>query len=129
MKFEKGKSKGSKEWTEANSKPILFGMNHCNFDNKTLVITEGQMDSLSCIEAGVENAVSVPLGALGFTWVPNCWDFLCKFDTLVVFGDHEKGHITLLDELEQRFDGIVKHVREDDYLDCKDANELLQKHE
>ena len=128
MKFEKGKSKGSKEWTEANSKPILFGMNHCNFDNKTLVITEGQMDSLSCIEAGVENAVSVPLGALGFTWVPNCWDFLCKFDTLVVFGDHEKGHITLLDELAQRFDGIVKHVREDDYLDCKDANELLQKH-
>ena len=30
--------------------------------------------------------------------------------------------------MEQRFNGVVKHVRPEDYKDCKDANELLQKY-
>ena len=55
--------KGSKEWYEKDCKPILFGMNHCNTECGRLVITEGQIDSLSLAEAGIENAVSVP-GAL-----------------------------------------------------------------
>ena len=125
--FDKTKDK-NKEWCEASCKPILFGMNHCDFENKTLIITEGQIDSLSLVEAEIPNAVSVPTGAKGFTWIPHCWNFLKKFETLIVFGDHEKGHITLLDELAQRFEGIVKHIRPEDYLGCKDANEILQKH-
>lgn len=125
--FDKEKD-SSKEWCEKDCKAILFGMDHCNMENDTLVITEGQIDSLSLTEAGVENAVSVPTGAKGFTWVPHCWDFLKKFKTLIVFGDFEKDHMTLLDDLKQRFDGTVKHVRQQDYLECKDANEILQKH-
>lgn len=125
--FDKSKDK-NKEWCEASCKPILFGMNHTDPENKTLVMTEGQIDSLSCAEAGVKNAVSVPTGAKGFTWVPYCWDFLSRFDTLIVFGDHEHDHITLLDEMNKRFHGTVKHVREQDYLGCKDANEILMKH-
>ena len=125
--FDKSKDQ-NKEWCEANCKPILFGMDQCNVNNKTLVITEGQIDSLSVIQAGIENAVSVPTGAKGFTWVPYCWDFLSQFDTLIVFGDHENGHITLLSEMQTRFHGTVKHVRPDDYQECKDANELLQKY-
>lgn len=117
-----------KEWCEKDCKAILFGMDHCNMENDTLVITEGQIDSLSLTEAGVENAVSVPTGAKGFTWVPHCWDFLKKFKILIVFGDFEKDHMTLLDELQQRFDGTVKHVRQQDYQECKDANEILQKY-
>lgn len=40
-KFRKGIDK-NKEWFEADTKPILFGMNHCNgFDR--LIITEGQL--------------------------------------------------------------------------------------
>lgn len=121
----------SKEWCQKDCKPILFGMDHCSVDRSgMLVLTEGQIDSLSVAEAfgGDINAVSVPTGALGFTWVPYCWDFLGEFNVLVVFGDHENGHITLLDEMARRFHGIVKHVRPEDYKDCKDANELLQKH-
>lgn len=118
----------NKEWCEKDCKPILFGMNHCNFENPTLVITEGQIDSLSVAEAGIENAVSVPTGAKGFTWVPYCWDFLSRFATLVVFGDLEGQTITLLDELKKRFHGAVKHVRTEDYKGCKDANEILQKY-
>ena len=117
-----------KEWCEKNCKPILFGMAQCNPENKTLILTEGQIDSLSVAEAGIENAVSVPTGARGFTWVPYCWDFLGRFETLIVFGDHERGEITLLDEMRKRFDGTVKHVREEDYKDCKDANDILRKY-
>ena len=126
--FDKTKDR-NKEWCEENCKPILFGMNHCDTaTNKTLVMTEGQIDSLSCTEAGIENAVSVPTGAKGFTWVPYCWDWLGTFDTLIVFGDHENGKITLLEEMKPRFHGTVKHVRPEDYRGCKDANELLQKY-
>lgn len=124
--FVKGRDK-NKEWCEVGCKPILFGMNHCT-ESGTLILTEGQIDSLSVAEAGIPNAVSVPTGANGFTWVPYCWDFLSKYNTLIVFGDHEDGHITLLDEMKNRFHGTVRHVRPEDYLDCKDANEILQKH-
>lgn len=117
-----------KEWCEANCKPILFGMYQCNLDNKTLVITEGQLDSLSVAESGIENAVSVPNGKNAFTWVPYCWDWLQNFDTLIVFGDCEKGRITLLDDMQRRFRGVVKAVRQQDYKGCKDANEILKKY-
>ena len=30
--------------------------------------------------------------------------------------------------MQKRFHGTVKHIREDDYKDCKDANEILQKY-
>ena len=120
--------KYGKEYSEKDCRPILFGMNHCDPKEKTLVLTEGQIDSLSCATAGIKNVVSVPTGANGFTWVPYCWDFLMQFNTLIVFGDHEDGHITLLKEMTKRFRGAIKHVREEDYQGCKDANELLQTH-
>lgn len=124
--YDKTKDK-NKEWCEANCKPILFGMKQCK-DFSRLVITEGQVDSLSVATAGIDNAVSVPTGAKGFTWVPYCWNWINQFEEVVVFGDFEKGHITLLDELSRRLKITVKHVREDDYKDCKDANEILKKY-
>lgn len=125
--FQKGQD-GSKEWCDANCKPILFGMAQCNQENKTLIMTEGQIDSLSVAEAGYENAVSVPNGKNGFTWVPHCWDWLQGFEKLIVFGDFEHGSMTLLQDMKARFNGQVFHVRPEDYQDCKDANEILQKY-
>lgn len=125
--FDKEKDR-NKEWCEANTKPILFGMKQCNTGNKTLIFAEGMMDSLSIAEAGFQNAVSVPTGAKGMTWVPHCWNFVNQFDTIIIFGDYEKGHITLLDDIASRFKKHIKHVREEDYKDCKDANEILQKY-
>lgn len=118
----------NKEWCMADTKPILFGMSQCNPENKTLIMTEGQIDSLSVVEAGYENAVSVPTGKNGFSWVPYCWDWLQQFETLIIFGDKENDTITLLDEMTTRFNGLVKHVRLEDYKDCKDANDLLRKY-
>ena len=125
--FDKSKDK-NKEWCEANCKPILFGMKQCNDTFDRLVITEGQLDSLSVATAGIENAVSVPTGAKGFTWVPYCYDWVSKYKEIVVFGDCEKEHITLLEDMVRRFPCAIKHVRTEDYKGCKDANEILQRY-
>lgn len=118
----------NKEWCEKGCKPILFGMKQCNDKFDRLVITEGQLDSLSVATSGIENAVSVPNGAKGFTWVPYCFDWVSKFEEIVVFGDFERGHMSLLEDIQRRFPNKIKHVREQDYKGCKDANEILRKH-
>lgn len=110
------------------SKPILFGMYQC-VDFKQLVITEGQMDTLACVTAGIVNAVSVPTGQGGATWIPYCYDWMMKFDEIVVFGDCENGKVTLSDMIRNRFNRKrIKVVREEDYKGCKDANDLLLLH-
>ena len=124
--FDKKRDK-NKEWCEAETMPILFGMNHCE-DFTRLVITEGQLDSLSLATAGIKNAVSVPTGAMGFTWLANCWDWINRFDEIVVFGDCENGKITLIETLEKRLQKKVKCVRMEDYLCEKDANDILRKY-
>ena len=124
MMHRKG-MKGSKEWCEEGCKPILFGMKQCvDFDR--LIITEGQLDSLSVAEAGIENACSVPIGMNGFSWLPNCYDWINRFKKIVVFGDLEKGHMSLLDTIKQRFPGKTFAVRMEDYLGEKDANDILR---
>ena len=117
----------NKEWCEAETMPILFGMAQCE-DFTRLVITEGQLDSLSLATCGIKNAVSVPTGAVGFTWLSNCWDWINRFNEIVVFGDYEKGKITLIDTLEKRLQKKVKCVRPEDYLCEKDANDILRKY-
>lgn len=125
--FVKGRDK-NKEWCEPDGQPILFGMQNCNLENKTLIITEGQIDSLSVTECNIENAVSVPHGCNGFTWVSYCWDWMQNFDTIIVFGDYEKGSMSLLDDIRSRFRQRIKHVRYEDYKGCKDANDILRKY-
>ena len=124
--FDKKRDK-NKEWCERQTKPILFGMAQCE-DFDRLVITEGQIDSLSVAECGIKNAVSVPTGALGFRWLATCWDWINKFNEIVVFGDCENGKITLIETLEKRIKGKVKCVKVEDYLHEKDANDILRKY-
>jgi archaellum biogenesis ATPase FlaH len=53
---------------------------------------------------------------------------LKNFHEIIVFGDFEKGRISLLEEMKIRFPGRIRHVRFEDYKGCKDANEILLKH-
>ncbi len=115
--FVKDRDK-NKEWCEKGCRPVLFGMKQCNDKFDRLIVTEGQMDSLSVASAGLENAVSVPNGALGFTWVPYCFNWVSKFQEIVVFGDFEKGRMTLLEDFQKRFPNRIRHVREQDYQGC-----------
>ena len=132
MAFKKN-SKGSKEWCESGGQPILFGMKQAT-GTGTLVITEGQLDSLSVAEAFKDVSgtakpdafCSVPIGMNGFTWLPNCFDWIKRFDRVIVFGDLEHGHMSLLDTLKQRLPNMVLAVRQEDYLGEKDANDILR---
>lgn len=124
--YDKERDK-NKEWCEEGCQPILFGMKQCtNFDR--IILTEGQLDSLAVATAGIENAVSVPNGAKGMTWVPYCFDWMTKFQEIIVFGDFEKGSMTLLEDIKKRFPNKIKAVREQDYKGCKDANDILRKY-
>ena len=116
-----------KEFAEKQTEPILFGMNHATNYDKPLVITEGQIDSLSLTTAGIENAVSVPTGAKGFTWIRSCYDWCHKFPEIIVFGDNEHGHITLFEDIKNRLGMTTRCVRQQDYLGEKDANDILRK--
>ncbi|MCM1364639.1 MAG: AAA family ATPase [Faecalibacterium sp.] len=124
--FDKTRDK-SKEWFEKDTKPILFGMAQCKGFSR-LIITEGQLDSLSVADCGFNNAVSVPTGALGFRWLTACWDWIIKFKEVIVFGDLENGRMSLIDELQKRLPQKVKAVRHEDYLGEKDANDIYRKY-
>ena len=124
MSYQKG-DKGSKEWCEKDCMPILFGMNLVPETAKEIIITEGQMDTLAMAEAGYLNVVSVPTGARGFTWIPHCWNFLQRFNSICVVGDCENGIITLADTLTARFGKKVRVARVEDYQGYKDANDIL----
>lgn len=126
--YKAGVTTGSKEWFEKNTKPILFGMAQCE-DFTRLIVTEGQLDSLSVAEAGIKNAVSVPNGAKGFTWLENCWDWINSFQEIVVFGDWENGKMSLLQELNLKLPKKkIKAVQQEYYLGEKDANDILRKY-
>ena len=122
--WHRGDGGAKEKFAQQDTRPILFGMDRCT-DRGTLVITEGQLDSLSLAEAGIPNAVSVPNGSKAFTWLRWCKEFVESFEKVVVFGDMERTGMTLIREISDRVKVQVFGVRKVDYLECKDANEIL----
>ena len=128
----KPEDKGPKEWREPNTKAILFGMDDCVF-SKPLVITEGQVDAMALYEAGVRNVVSVPSGCEDTSWIENCWEWLEKFKTIILFGDSDDPGRKMVDQVARRLDESRCMIVED-YPEkpvggiCKDANEVLYFH-
>ena len=64
-----------KSWREAGTRPILYGMDDCDY-KKPLIIIEGEPDKLVLDECGVKNAVSIPSGTEDFTWINETWEWL-----------------------------------------------------
>jgi len=128
------KEDGPKEWPMANTEPILFGMNMTTF-NKPLVITEGEFDALALYEAGVTNVVSVPMGCNNFEWINLCWEYLEKFNQIILFGDSDEPGLEMVSVLSKRL-GEDRCMIPKEYPEailngnnlnriCKDANEIL----
>lgn len=84
----KTKKGEQKEWKEKGGKPIFWGMDHCTPD-KPLTITEGIMDALSLYEAGIENVASVPNGTNDLTCIDLCWDWLERFNRVILWADND----------------------------------------
>lgn len=125
------KTTKNKEWQDPETRPILFGMDLCD-PEQPLIITEGQLDALSCFEAGLVNAVSVPCGCEQLDWIKHCWNFLERFDQIILFGDNDDPGRRMIDEVVRRL-GESRCIVVEDYptrsddstVVCKDANEIL----
>ena len=125
MDWKKTSKFPKEKWTKG-SKPVLFGINQC-VDTEYVVITEGLIDALSVAEAGIKNACSVPGGMNNDKWLTLNYQWLMRFDKVIVFGDFEDGKITLLKDISNTLPTKIYVVREADYLGEKDANAILQK--
>ena len=98
-----------------------------------LVITEGEMDALSCLEAGIPNAVSIPDGASGtasdaalkFIWMN--MDFIKRFKRIILALDADQVGEGMVPEMLRRL-GKARcwRVRYPD--GCKDSNDVLLKY-
>lgn len=131
------KAKENKCWfqKDADTADILFNMNRVN-TTKPLVITEGQIDCASVIEAGYLNCVSVLKGSQGMGWIENLWDWLKQFDSIIVFSDGDRAGLKMRSELINRLGAMkCKYVEVPSELEykntgkiypVKDANEILQ---
>lgn len=128
------KEDGPKEWSERNTEPILFGIDNASF-NQPLYITEGEIDALSLYEAGITNVVSVPCGCNNLEFVSLCWDWLEKFQRIVLFGDGDEPGVEMVSTLMKRL-GEDRCMIAPEYPElliegqsagrpCKDANEIL----
>ena len=126
------KNDGPKEWPDANTEPILFGMDTTTF-NKPLIITEGEIDTLALYEAGLSNIVSVPMGCNNLEWINNCWDWIENFNQIILFGDSDEYGREMVATLATRL-GEDRCMIPDEYPEipnskdgsiCKDANEIL----
>ena len=80
-----------KTWCQkdADTTSLLFNMNRVN-TSKPLLITEGETDCASAIEAGFLNTVSVPLGAGNLQWIEENWDWLNLFDSIIIWSDNDE---------------------------------------
>tara|TARA_R110000868_G_C10960892_1_gene768478 strand:- start:1500 stop:3227 length:1728 start_codon:yes stop_codon:yes gene_type:complete len=101
---------------------------------ETTIIVEGEIDALSCEEAGFKECVSVPDGAPA----ANTKDYSSKFNFLaderletvkhwIIAVDNDEPGKKLEEELSRRL-GIEKCSRVTWPQGCKDANDVLVKH-
>ena len=121
------KSEGPKMWFEKGTNVnTLFNMDKINISDP-LLITEGEFDCLSAIEAGFKNAVSIPSGVNSTNeWITSNWTFIEQFEEVIIWFDNDEAGIKGAREVFNRLpNSSVKIVR------CEvanDINELLHKY-
>lgn len=77
--------------SDADNCPALYGLNKIDI-TKPLLIVEGMADRLACVEAGYNNVVSIPGGAVDLNWISFNYEFLENFkDIILWFDDDEAG--------------------------------------
>jgi archaellum biogenesis ATPase FlaH/5S rRNA maturation endonuclease (ribonuclease M5) len=128
------KDKEVKTWCQkdADTSEILFNMNRID-PTQPLIITEGEIDCLSVIEAGYRNTVSIPLGAGNEHWIEENWDWLEQFDKIIIWSDNDepgmkmrKNVIPRLGEWRCYVVELPNEVNKDNnVIKLKDANEVL----
>ena len=104
--------------------PYLWNM--INRDKDELIITEGEVDCLSLIEAGFSNVVSVPDGASDkkLQWIDDLQTEMESFKRIVLLTDGDAVGIAMRNELARRL-GRHRCWRVEWPEGCKDPNDVL----
>jgi len=109
-------------------------MNRINV-SQPLLITEGEFDAASAIEAGYFNTVSIPLGAGNFSWIEENFEFLEQFDSIILASDNDKAGEKMRKECIYRLGSWrTKYIEYPEYkeladgrkIPIKDMNDTLQ---
>ena len=123
-KFDKNRDK-TKIWQEGDGKPILMNMNK-TVSSEPLIITEGEWDCMAVYQSGLHNVVSIPFGTSNVDWINECWDYLEKFEEIILFFDNDDAGQKAVNEVSRKL-GIYKTRIVNNETECKDANELMHK--
>jgi archaellum biogenesis ATPase FlaH/5S rRNA maturation endonuclease (ribonuclease M5) len=128
------KDKEIKTWCQkdADTSEVLFNMNRID-PTQPLVITEGEIDCLSVIEAGYKNVVSVPFGANNDHWIEENFDWLEQFEKIVIWSDNDEPGLKMKKNIIPRLGEWKCYIvelpneieKEDKSIKVKDANEVL----
>lgn len=115
---------------EKDAELIFYNLNALK-DTKIISIQEGEIDTLSYIEAGIDYAISVPNGAnksgsVKLEYLDNCWEHFENIEKIIIATDNDEPGIALKNELARRLG--IERCYYVDFDDCKDANEYLLKH-
>lgn len=93
VELERSKSGGKIEWQEWNAEPCLFGWQAITPNDSYVVLTEGEIDAMSWVQAGVP-ALSIPMGSGGgdkqLKWIENEYDYLERFMRIYICFDRDK---------------------------------------
>lgn len=110
-------------YNSKDSEPCLFNRDRCADNLERLIICEGEFDCMALHQYGIE-AVSVPNGTGDCRWIDTEWDFLQRFEDIVLCLDDDAAGRALEEELIRRFG---RHKTKVMRLPYKDANECLIK--
>jgi len=113
---------------EPNGKPIFFNFDGAQDFNKPLLICEGEIEALTAIECGFNNAVSLPSGTNDLACIDLCWDWLNKFEKIILFLDNDLAGEKCFNDLFKRLGAwrCYKVIIDDEKI--KDGNKLLVEH-
>lgn len=107
---------------------ILYNLDSIK-DSKVCVITEGEIDCLTYIEAGIDFVCSVPNGANKVTnnlqYIDNCFEYFDNKEKIYIATDDDENGRKLQNDLIQRFGAERCYIVT--YDGCKDINEFKQK--
>jgi twinkle protein len=131
------RGKGNMPWATGGKELILWNLDCLRADaeaDEEVIITEGELDAIACIQVGHTRVVSVPNGAqtgehgfqylhAGSALLPD----LDKFERFILAVDGDRKGIECRDALAVRLgDERCRWVAYPE--GCKDANDVLQKH-
>ena len=106
---------------ESGAEPCLFGWHLIDPRQRTVAITEGEIDAMTLHQAGVA-ALSVNAGAGNHQWIENDWERLERFsEILVCFDDDDAGHKGAAEVVQRLGAERCKVVK----FGAKDANQWL----